>query len=81
MECLRLRVKDVLFEQNQILIRDGKGFKDRMTLLPETLKTELEQHLRRVKQLHEQDLNNGGGETGLPYALERKKAMRPHLNS
>jgi len=77
MECLRLRVKDVLFEQNQILIRDGKGFKDRMTLLPETLKTELEQYLRRVKQLHEQDLNNGGGETGLPYALERKYPNAP----
>ena len=51
MECVRLRIKDVLLEQNQILVRDGKGFKDRMTILPVVLKSELERHLQRLKPL------------------------------
>ena len=72
MECVRLRVKDVLLEQNQLLVRDGKGFKDRVTMLPMSLKSDLERHLARVKLLHEQDLAAGNGEVHLPYALARK---------
>ncbi len=72
MECVRLRVKDLLFEQNQIIVREGKGNKDRMTMLPATLKAELEEHLQRVKLLHERDLAAGFGEVYLPYALAMK---------
>ncbi len=72
MECVRLRVKDVLPEQNQLIVRDGKGFKDRVTMLPTSLKSDLERHLDRVKLLHEQDLAAGAGEVYLPYALARK---------
>ncbi len=72
MECVRLRVKDVDFELNQIVVRDGKGFKDRVTVLPESVKPLLKSHLERVKLLHEQDLKAGGGTVHLPYALERK---------
>nr|WP_121242234.1 integron integrase [Sulfurisoma sediminicola] len=72
MECLRLRVKDVDFARGEILVRDGKGFKDRVTMLPATLAGPLRDHLARVLALHEQDLRDGGGETGLPYALDRK---------
>jgi integron integrase len=73
MECVRLRVKDVLFEQNQMIVREGKGAKDRVTLLPESLKRDLEEHLRRVKLLHERDLSAGFGEVHLPFALAVKK--------
>jgi integron integrase len=72
MECVRLRIKDVDFEMNQILVRDGKGFKDRVTVLPESLKLALQAQLARVKLLHEQDLRDGNGTVYLPYALERK---------
>jgi len=72
MECVRLRVKDVDFSQRQILIRDGKGFKDRVTMLPDTLRAPLRQHLERVKSLHEEELAKGGGSVYLPYALEKK---------
>jgi len=72
MECVRLRVKDLLFEENQILVRDGKGFKDRVTLLPSSVKGELAAQLERVKLLHQSDLKAGAGEVYLPYALARK---------
>ena len=72
MECVRLRVKDLLFEENQILVRDGKGFKDRVTMMPSSVKAELGAHLERVKLLHQRDLAAGGGEVYLPYALARK---------
>lgn len=72
MECLRLRVKDVDFEMNQIVIREGKGAKDRVTVLPESLKEELRLHLDRVRLLHASDLQEGFGEVFLPCALERK---------
>jgi integron integrase len=72
MECLRLRVKDVDFARGEILIRDGKGFKDRVTMLPETLAAPLRDHLAHVRALHERDLAAGWGEAGLPYALDRK---------
>lgn len=72
MECVRLRVKDVDFAYRQILVRDGKGQKDRVTTLPTTLLEPLKQHLEKVKDLHEQDLAEGFGEVYLPFALERK---------
>jgi len=72
MECVRLRVKDVDFAANQVVIREGKGFKDRVTMLPESLQPALREHLERVKLLHEQDLKAGHGSVYLPYALERK---------
>ncbi len=72
MECLRLRVKDVDFDINQITVRDGKGKKDRVTMLPEIVKLHLQQHLEKVKIIHKQDLSEGYGEVYLPYALERK---------
>lgn len=72
MECLRLRVKDIEFSRREILVRDGKGFKDRVTMLPASLANPLREHLKRVKALHEQDLAAGYGAVYLPYALERK---------
>lgn len=72
MECIRLRVKDVDFERNHIVIRDGKGFQDRVTVLPESLKGPLQEQLRRAKLLHEGDLKAGFGEVYLPTALSRK---------
>ena len=72
MECLRLRVKDVDFDTKQIIVRDGKGFKDRVTILPQTVIPELRSHLVRVKALHEEFLRRGFGEVELPYALIRK---------
>jgi integron integrase len=72
MECLRLRVKDLDFEYRQILVRDGKGQKDRVTMFPERLLTPLRNHLEKVHQLHQLDLREGYGEVHLPYALARK---------
>ena len=72
MECLRLRVKDVDFARNQIVVREGKGDKDRMTMLPDRLKVELQTHLERVKLLHETDVADGFGRVHLPHALARK---------
>jgi len=72
MECVRLRVKDIDFVANQVIVRDGKGFKDRGTILPEMVKARLQQHLERVRLLHEQDLKAGYGRVYLPLALGRK---------
>lgn len=71
-ECLQLRVKDVDFEQRQIIVRAGKGDKDRVTMLPDRVVPFLQEHLRHVKQLHDQDLVRGYGRVDLPFALERK---------
>ncbi len=71
-EALRLRVKDVDFSYDQILVRDGKGAKDRVTMLPASLKSELAAHLKKVKRLHDADLQAGHGKVNLPYALDRK---------
>ena len=71
-ECLRLRVKDVDFARREIVVREGKGFKDRVTMLPGTLAAPLREHLGRVRALHERDLREGRGEVYLPYALARK---------
>lgn len=72
MECVRLRVKDIDFDRSQVIIRDGKGMKDRMTMLPEQLRPFLLEHLGRVKTMHERDVQKGLGEVYLPFALERK---------
>ncbi|MBA3834161.1 MAG: integron integrase [Chthoniobacterales bacterium] len=72
MECVRLRVKDVDLGYNRIMVRDGKGNKDRLTMLPVRLCEPLERHLRKVKALHEEDLEEGLGQVYLPFALERK---------
>lgn len=71
-ECLRLRVKDVDFNYRQLLVRDGKGQKDRVTLLPEKLVDPLQAHLVEVRRLHGRDLREGYGEVHLPFALARK---------
>ena len=71
-EALRLRVKDVEFSRREILVRDGKGQKDRVTVLPGTVIAVLQEHLLKVKSLHESDLAEGFGRANLPYALARK---------
>jgi integron integrase len=72
MEALRLRVKDVDFGRREIMVREGKGFRDRVTMLPESLLDDLSAHLTRVKFVHDRDLREGGGAVYLPYALARK---------
>ena len=79
MECLRLRVKDVDFSYGQVIVRDGKGEHDRITMLPGRLKQPLMLHLQKVKALHEEDLRSGYGEVFLPYALARKFPNAPKL--
>ena len=71
-ECVNLRVKDINFDANQIWVRDGKGFRDRITMLPEGVKEELEERIARVRLLHANDINAGNGHTTLPYGLGRK---------
>ena len=78
MECVRLRVKDVDFAQHQIVVRDAKGEQDRVTVLPDSLVAPLQEHLQRVKQLHERDLGEGHGTVDLPYALDRKYPNANH---
>ena len=77
MECVRLRVKDVDFGYRQLTVRDGKGQKDRVTLLPERVQEPLRLHLAKVKALHEEDLSYGHGSVYLPFALERKYPNAP----
>ena len=72
MECVRLRVKDIDFEYRQITVRDGKGNKDRVTMLPQASADLLRHQLDKTRVLHRQDLATGHGEVFLPYALERK---------
>jgi integron integrase len=72
MECIRLRVKDVDFHYQQISVRDGKGQKDRITVLPQKINIPLKEHLDRVRFLHKTDLKKGYGEVYLPFALARK---------
>ena len=72
MECVRLRVKDLDFEQRLIVVRDGKGQHDRITMLPQSLIAPLRTHLQLVQALHQSDLAQGLGAVYLPYALERK---------
>ena len=72
MECVRLRVKDVDFQRGEITVREGKGFKDRVTMLPQVLLEPLKHHLEQVRKLHKDDLAQGYGRVYLPYALEKK---------
>jgi integron integrase len=72
MEAVRLRVKDVDFARREILVREGKGFKDRVTMLPEAVCAALQTHLVKVKALHAEDLAQGYGEVYLPFALDKK---------
>ena len=72
MECVRLRVKDIDFAYHQIMVRDGKGGQDRLTMLPRSLEDPLQRHLAKIKLLHEEDLLAGYGDVYLPYALARK---------
>jgi integron integrase len=72
LEALRLRVKDIEFERREIVVRDGKGAKDRVTVLPENLIAPLQGQLQRVKALHDRDLAVGRGDVWLPDALDVK---------
>jgi integron integrase len=72
MECLRLRVKDLDFDRCELTVREGKGDKDRVTLLPTSLHAPLRHQLEVARALHQQDLAEGYGAVHLPYALERK---------
>lgn len=76
-ECLRLRVQDIDFDRNEILVRDGKGSKDRITMLPKSLKAPLKDHLKKVKILHHKDLEDGWGSVPMPAALDRKYPNAP----
>ena len=71
-ELVRLRVKDIDFDNNTLTVRCGKGDKDRTTMLPESIKKELNEHILQVKSLHQNDLKNGNGEVYMPNALARK---------
>ncbi len=71
-ECLRLRVKDLDFGYKQIIVRDGKGGKDRFTILPNKLVEPLRKHLGTVKMQHENDLKAGLGAAHLPFAFDGK---------
>jgi integron integrase len=72
LECARLRIKDVDFERLEITVRNGKGGKDRRTMLPVALKKALAAHVERVKRLHERDLRRRLGSVALPDGIERK---------
>lgn len=71
-ECYRLRIKDVCFDRNELMIRGPKGDRDRVTILPERAKEALRDQIERSKRQHERDLEDGFGAVYLPYALERK---------
>jgi integron integrase len=77
MEVMRLRVKDVDFVRKEILIRDGKGMKDRVTMLPQSLIPLLQGHLAVVRAIHQTELQAGRGDVYLPFALERKYPKAP----
>ena len=71
-EALQLRVKDLDFGQQQIMVRDSKGMESRVTMLPRNVVEQLQEHLQIVKRLHQQDLTRGYGEVNLPFALSKK---------
>lgn len=72
MECLTLRVQDIDFNRNEITVRNGKGAKDRITMLPSVIKAPLQQHLAKVKVIHQKDMRDGWGKVALPNAIGRK---------
>jgi integron integrase len=71
-ECLQLRVKDIDFDNNQIFVRSGKGYKDRYTILPQSAIAPLKKHFQKVIQIHERDIEAGYDSVFLPYSLEKK---------
>lgn len=77
LEACRLRVQDVDFGMHQLLVRNGKGAKDRVTMLPQTIIEPLKLHLQRVKAMHDDDLRAGNGDVYLPFALDRKYQNAP----
>ena len=77
MECLRLRIKDVDFENDLLMVRSGKGEKDRALMIPEKIKEGLSKHVASVKKVHDQDVKMGYGEVSLPDALEKKYSGAP----
>jgi len=77
LECCRLRVKDMDLAKREIVVRDGKGGKDRVTLLPGKVVEPLRAHLEMVRRQHEADLANGAGSVELPWAIERKYTRAP----
>ena len=77
MEALRLRVQDLDFNRRELTVRDGKGGKDRRTLLPDRVAEQLRSHLQTVRTLHQQDLADGWGRVTLPHALARKYPSAP----
>ena len=72
MECCRLRIKDIDFSRNEIVVRAGKGDKDRHTMLPTAIKESLSRHIEAVRCQHQEDIEKGPGRVALPNALERK---------
>jgi site-specific recombinase XerD len=78
MECIRVRIQDVDFGQNQLYVRGGKGGKDRVSLFPQELMDDLCRHIERVKILHRQDVAEGFGSVYMPDALERKYPNAAH---
>lgn len=74
LECMRLRVKDIDFDYQQLTVRSGKGQKDRTTMLPQNIVNALKRHLRQRCKLHQRDLKNGKGSVKMPMALKRKYA-------
>ncbi len=77
MECLQLRIKDIDFENNLLMVRSGKGEKDRTLMIPETIREGLSKHIESVKEIHDQDLKLGYGEVSLPEALDKKYPNAP----
>ena len=71
-ECVRLRIKDLDFERSTLLLRSSKGDKDRMTIMPERIKTDLQEHLEWVRTVYEKDVESGLAGVYMPHALERK---------
>ena len=71
-ECVDLRVKDLDFDRQQIIVRQGKGRNDRVTMLPSAAREALTKHLEDVRRIHERDLAKGFGRVALPFALDRK---------
>ena len=77
-ECLRLRIKDIDFDMNQIIVRSGKGNKDRVTLLPSSFISDLKNHIAHVHAIHKKDLSKDLGMVHLPYALAKKYPSAAH---
>jgi len=77
LECLQLRVQDLDFDRHELMVRDGKGAKDRLTVLPQSLEPQLREHLRVVREIHDRDLADGWGRVMLPEALDRKYPNAP----